>query len=74
MYPNPATSSVNLVYSGFHQDLSIRIFDLTGKLRQVRSKTYEGLVELDVSELPQGMYFIQIQDGKVLHTQKLLKK
>jgi hypothetical protein len=74
MYPNPATSHVNLVCSGFHQDLSIRIFDLTGKLRQVHSKTNEGLIELDVSELPQGMYFIQIQDGVVLHTRKLLKK
>ncbi|WP_340111828.1 T9SS type A sorting domain-containing protein [Maribellus mangrovi] len=74
IYPNPATTSVNLFYPGFSRDVSIRIYDLAGKLRQVRSKTRNGRIELDVSELPRGMYFIQLQDGEDVQTRKLLKR
>lgn len=74
MYPNPATTRVVLVYPGFSRDVSIRIYDLAGKLRQVRSRTSNEKIELDVSELPQGLYFVQLQDGESVQTRKLLKR
>ncbi|QIA06488.1 plastocyanin/azurin family copper-binding protein [Draconibacterium halophilum] len=74
MYPNPATNKVTLEYDGFNKNASIRILDLAGKAHAVRSTNSGNKIELDLSNIPQGLYLIQLQDGDLLQTQKLLKR
>jgi len=75
MYPNPASSRVTLEFSGFDQSPSIRVIDLAGRLRDIRRMELIGnRVELDISILPVGIYFIQVQNDAALVTRKLLKK
>ena len=62
IYPNPATDIVNIVSQN---DSELAIFNATGKeikrINTIQNNT------IDISDLPNGMYFIVI-DG---HAQKL---
>lgn len=75
MYPNPASSRVTLEYAGFNYKPSVRVFDLSGKARDVRiSENTGSRIELDISKLPIGIYLVQLQYDESVVTQKLLKK
>jgi len=75
MYPNPASTRVTLEFSAFNQTPLIRLIDIAGRQRAVRiNENTGGRVELDISELPSGIYFIQIQGDGLNETRKLLKR
>lgn len=66
IYPNPATSSVTI--KGMAKNTTAVVFDLNGKLMM---ETDSG--ELDISELPQGIYSIVLTSDKEVITRKLVK-
>jgi bilirubin oxidase len=52
------------------------IYDLLGRLIQNRVRTLEGGQSLDVSDLPIGVYFLEMRDreGQILAVQRFLKQ
>ena len=71
IYPNPVKESFNLKLNSSIKTTSTELFDLTGKrLRNFGERTSD----LNISDLPKGMYLLKIQttDGKHF-SQKLLK-
>jgi hypothetical protein len=77
IYPNPASDFINLnllfVYSA---DLEISVLDLMGtqvrKLKSDNTQFYNG--QIDISELPAGIYIIKILFGEELYMEKLIKR
>ncbi len=72
VYPNPATELVNILLPE-HLNTTAYVYDLNGKevLRQaVNSKK----LQLNVSNLSKGYYFVKLQDGKTRYTAKFVKK
>lgn len=67
VYPNPATNEITL--DGF-QNYKITLYHNSGDM--VFSKTSNS-GRLDISDIPSGMYFIQMNDGKKLYRGKLIK-
>lgn len=66
IYPNPARTWLTVSHCG---NGLVKVYDLTG--REVLSATPEGgSARLDVSQLPQGMYFLQSGENTV----KLVKQ
>ncbi|MBT7041476.1 MAG: T9SS type A sorting domain-containing protein, partial [Bacteroidetes bacterium] len=63
LYPNPAKSQV-FVEGSINEatQLSVRIFDLNGKLLLSDKQSVVGdfLINLDVNQLNSGLYFIEI--------------
>ena len=69
LYPNPASTIVYISgLSGQHG--SIRVADLLGK-QLLERELLNTTLQLDVSELPAGMYVIQIQTEKGLSVEKI---
>jgi hypothetical protein len=69
LYPNPTTGL--LQWSGTTGEMvTVRVFDQLGVL--AKAQNVNG-VQLDLGELPNGLYFVQItgEDGSILTTQKL---
>ena len=61
VYPNPACGIVNIEFSNrFDSEFEIQIFDIIGRKRYVKSFAFSKNLELDISELESGMYFIRI--------------
>jgi len=70
VYPNPAQDYVWLVGTQVHNAVEGRIVNLQGQVVKTFTLTPEAL-RLDVSELPQGMYFVQVPGYNV---QKLVRQ
>ncbi len=69
IYPNP-TQDIIHIKSTISQSFEISIYDTLGKcLIYATSKQ-----SIDISLLPEGMYFIRITDGKKSQTHKIVKQ
>ena len=63
LFPNPTRSSLNLEFNGAWSDqgeFEIMFTDLTGRVFAQKTAEGEGIHRFDFSELPAGVYFIQI--------------
>jgi secreted PhoX family phosphatase len=60
VYPNPSSGTVNL-----EKMANVAVYGMDGKL----IKTFENTIQLDLSELSKGIYYIRNEEGA---TQKLL--
>jgi poly(3-hydroxybutyrate) depolymerase len=79
LYPNPATSMVNLQYTNDAMGSSvIKIYDASGKLIKSISfwkseNTYKH--NLEISKLNRGLYYIEVRTGSAIAMQsKLIKQ
>ncbi|MBK7093575.1 MAG: T9SS type A sorting domain-containing protein [Saprospiraceae bacterium] len=68
IFPNPTTGTITV--EGL-QNAEIKVYDLLG--RKVLERCQNGQ-EIDISDQPEGIYFIYIQDHDRLITRKLIKK
>ena len=73
IYPNPAGDFTHI--NSLHDViLEIRLFDVTGKLlRSVQAggvQTYQ----LNIAELPKGVYFVSVKTKNSIYRQKLIKQ
>jgi hypothetical protein len=71
LYPNPAKDFVTFYIQG-NIESKVRISSLTGKTVDYMILEEEEN-EIDVSNLPSGIYFISIEDGEEIISKKLIK-
>ncbi|MBK7938926.1 MAG: T9SS type A sorting domain-containing protein [Lewinellaceae bacterium] len=76
MFPNPATSELTVeVPMEAEADVAVSILDMSGKatVQQHRNMAKgDNRMTLDVSQLPNGVYFVQVRNGELSHTRKLV--
>ena len=73
-YPNPSSSQFILhVNSGSEEPVTVRIFDAAGKTIQLISNMPTNTSKIIGSDLHQGIYFAEVQQGDKRQTIKLLK-
>jgi len=76
LYPNPAADMTRIDLGVIdNESVSIKIFDLNGKL--VTSRTFDNLsgyyiLPMELSNLEKGLYSVQVQVGSELSTKKLI--
>lgn len=60
LYPNPASDNITITSSTI-DEISVRVFSANGVL--VRNEiSFKGEIRLDISQLPEGLYFLQYTD------------
>ncbi len=71
IYPNPSNGMVNVLFSNaMHR--SLEVIDVTGRI--VRSANFNTInYQLDVKELPQGIYYLKLISGNSIETKKLIR-
>ena len=69
MYPNPAHDILNIKLNNI-TNANVSIYDIQGKLVLNRSVLQEQNVQLNVSDLQSGLYFVKLNIG----SQELVKK
>ena len=75
LVPNPSTGEVKLTFTAGEQNLKIMILDMTGKKvqnKEVRTSKGENLILMDLHELDNGYYFVNMQYGSFTRNEKLL--
>lgn len=75
VYPNPANEVLNVTLSGANaNDLVANMLDLSGRVvmtEKVSVDTENLQFELNVSQLPVGMYILTVKNGNELNTKKV---
>jgi len=73
LYPNPAGERLNITFYDDHPDAELNVIDLSGKvlLRQYCSSEN---AQLDISSLPQGIYFLRVMDKDGNRVVKFVKE
>lgn len=72
VYPNPTTETINIVFPST-ADRELKLISLSGEL--VFSKKTTGSKEsIEVSDLPSGIYNLEIQDDSTVSSVKIVKK
>ena len=74
-YPNPASDFIIIETGKINpENVSISIYDITGKLNSVQKRSMNNKLEINVQELKQGIYFIEMQTSNQRSMMKLIKE
>ncbi|MDY0216507.1 MAG: T9SS type A sorting domain-containing protein [Bacteroidales bacterium] len=74
-YPNPVKDVMNIDFSKMKDvDGTISILSLEGKLLQSKQITETGIISLDVSSLPRGVYICRYSNKTEIKTVKIIKQ
>ena len=74
VYPNPTISDVNINLSKNIDKLELELYDVTGKLLFVSNYTNIQNIKLNLKELKQGNYIINLISGKEKIVKKIIKR
>jgi subtilisin-like proprotein convertase family protein len=73
VYPNPATNKISITNTSKSQgETLISIFSINGQLIQRDKFQNNDRFEMDVSQMPKGIYLLRIQSTEGAETQKLV--
>lgn len=75
IYPNPATSYVNIQtgYDGT-REVAIQVYDMNGRMVMHQTETKSSLIRLDIGALAPGNYTIQCSDGREIFSGRFTKE
>lgn len=75
LYPNPATSEINLVYGGTADVKTVSIYNIIGKLMSVY-RVNGNSANMSLENMPGGIYFVRLADaqGQIVATRKFTKQ
>ncbi len=75
--PNPAKDFTNVIFnSETASDINVRVYDAKGAViseMNYRSEAGQNILNMNVSDFPQGIYFIQLNDGTNIETERFVK-
>jgi hypothetical protein len=78
VYPNPATAQVTIKINLIgNKNVSIKLKNVLGQTVQKinqRPLVGQNRIEIDINELPKGLYFVQLQTENRLYSQKIIKQ
>ena len=76
IYPNPSSAGMITIEMQTVKSIAVevQVLNLMGQVVFVQTNNpTNGLLQLDISALSSGSYFVKITDGSILHTEKFIK-
>lgn len=74
VYPNPASDFINIFITGVDNNLiNAKLFNNTGQT-MINKKLQNGISQLNISNLPSGIYHLRIINNKGIENIKIVKK
>ena len=73
VFPNPVSSVLNIETHIDVQDLDIDLYDVAGK-QVLQTSTSKVLTRLDIENIPQGIYFLNLKSSGKNRTYKIIKE
>ena len=74
LYPNPTTKNLTISNTAFaNENLHYAIYDASGRRLQIGNLSASDVKDIDVSNLSQGIYIINVSNGKLTYSNKFVK-
>ncbi len=75
VWPNPVANQLNITNtSNFEGDVSVKLYDLSGRLVNSKQNTAGNTIQIDTSVLSSGVYLVNITDGQNTVQKKVIKE
>lgn len=74
VYPNPASTQLNLVYQPKNDNATFEVIDLTGRTVEGGAVLPQGRTIVDVSTLSPGIYLVRVVDGASSASVKVIRQ
>ena len=71
--PNPSNDKITISLPAITGNTQLSIFNVSGEKVLERQLT-DTETQLDISALPRGVYFVRVQDEKMIEVMKLIKQ
>jgi lipopolysaccharide export system protein LptA len=72
LYPNPATDVINISVTGNNNDMNAEIYNVSGQV--VYKAAVQNNSSINISNLPDGMYYIKLNGETANGTKKFIKQ
>lgn len=69
LFPNPSTDLVFIQHNS-KTAVDLRLYDLNGRML-IQKNTLDSPIRLEVNQLPEGTYLLQLNDGSSVRTERL---
>lgn len=70
VYPNPTTGQLTVVLPGDDDNINAELVDITGR-RLFSATVHGGINQLNLPELPNGVYLLKINGHRLQHTERV---
>lgn len=75
IFPNPASNRLFIKAPSTHGLISLHVLNIQGRVIMAREfESTDGELELDISSLNQGIYFVRFMSGDTIRTARLIKQ
>ncbi len=74
LYPNPATNVVNIEIAQLDAQTTLSLTDLNGRTLATTTPDESGLTQLEVGNLPSGVYVVVIRNSQTVQTLRFVKE
>ena len=75
VYPNPTNSTINIQSFDYQvNNITVEIQDMTGRTLVSQQSDHSDNIQIDLSKLPGGLYFVKIASGQYTHIYKIVKQ
>ena len=76
LYPNPTQGMIQVYVAGIDQSIKTELRDLSGntRIQQEMSVPQNRVIELDLTQLPTGVYVLMLSGETVRTTEKIIKE
>lgn len=74
IFPNPASSDITFDFEGLTQSKNLTIFDATGRVVYFINDLNDTYLQLDVTDLKNGIYYVQVESENSVIKQKFIKE
>jgi len=64
IFPNPARESINVLFDAKSNVKTIAVYNLIGKTMQVYKPTDDNSANLNIENIPSGIYFMRLMNGQ----------
>lgn len=75
LFPNPASDIMKVEFKNYGFDINIFVLETSGKLilyKVLGSNYGESYIDIAIDSLPNGVYYVQVDNGKRILTEKLV--
>ena len=71
IFPNPASEKIKIITSDYLDNANVQIYSISGKL--ILTTSFYSNLEINISDLSNGIYFIKINSQSKNYTKKFIK-
>lgn len=74
VYPNPASNTINIKYTGNQKKITLTVFDVAAQQVMFKELNNQNILQANISGLAKGIYTVKINNGAKQSYVKLIKQ